>query len=119
MVASVEAALVAPVAGVVIATPAETHYDLVQQALAAGKDVLVEKPLALTYAQGAHLVHLAETYERILMVGHVLEYHPAILPACRPWSSTGSWARCIICIRIASASGRCAGRKTSCGVLPP
>jgi predicted dehydrogenase len=78
VVASVEAALAAPVAGVVIATPAETHYALVQQALAAGKDVLVEKPLALTYAQGVHLVHLAETTERILMVGHVLEYHPAM-----------------------------------------
>jgi len=78
VVSSVEAALSSPVAGVVIATPAETHYTLVQQALAAGKDVLVEKPLALTYAQGAHLVHLAETAKRILMVGHVLEYHPAI-----------------------------------------
>ena len=77
MVASVAAALAAPVTGVVIATPAETHYTLVQQALAAGKDVLVEKPLALTYA-GAHLVQLAETAGRILMVGHVLEYHPAI-----------------------------------------
>ena len=40
MVASVAAALAAPVTGVVIATPAETHYTLVQQALAAGKDVL-------------------------------------------------------------------------------
>jgi len=79
VVSSVEAALCAPVAGVVIATPAETHYAFVQQALAAGKDVFVEKPLALTYEQGAHLVHLAETSERILMVGHVLEYHPAIL----------------------------------------
>jgi predicted dehydrogenase len=76
---SLEAALRTSVAGLVIATPAETHYDLVKQALEAGKDVFVEKPLALTYEQGAHLVHLAETSERILMVGHVLEYHPAIL----------------------------------------
>ena len=79
VVSSLEAALRTSVAGVVIATPAETHYDLAKQALEAGKDVFVEKPLALTYEQGAHLVHLAETYERILMVGHVLEYHPAIL----------------------------------------
>ena len=78
VVSSIEAALCAPVAGVVIATPAETHYTLVQQALAAWKDVLVEKALALTYAQGAHLVQLAETAGRILMVGHVLEYHPAM-----------------------------------------
>jgi predicted dehydrogenase len=79
VVPSLEAVLRAPVAGLVIATPAETHYDLVKQALEAGKDVFVEKPLALTYEQGAHLVHLAALYDRILMVGHVLEYHPAIL----------------------------------------
>jgi predicted dehydrogenase len=65
--------------GVVIATPAETHFSVVQQALQAGKDVFVEKPLALTYEQGARLVQLAQKERRILMVGHVLEYHPAIL----------------------------------------
>lgn len=64
--------------GVVIATPAETHYELTRQALEADKDVFVEKPLALTYEQGASLVRLAEERQRILMVGHVLEYHPAI-----------------------------------------
>jgi predicted dehydrogenase len=69
----------APVAGIAIATPAETHYDLTRQALLAGKDVLVEKPLALTYEQGAELVQLAERQERILMVGHVLEYHPGVV----------------------------------------
>ena len=67
------------VSAVVIATPAETHYDLVRQALLAGKDVFVEKPLALTYRQGADLVQLAAGQGRILMVGHVLEYHPAIV----------------------------------------
>jgi predicted dehydrogenase len=67
-----------PVA-VVIATPAETHYDLVRRSLIAGKDVMVEKPLAMTYDQGADLVRLAEKHGRILMVGHVLEYHPAIV----------------------------------------
>lgn len=64
---------------VVIATPAESHYALVRQALENGKDVFVEKPLALTFEQGSQLVHLARTQQRILMVGHVLEYHPAIL----------------------------------------
>ena len=63
---------------VVIATPAETHYALTRSALAAGKDVLVEKPLALTYAEGLELVGLAKERGRTLMVGHVLEYHPAI-----------------------------------------
>jgi predicted dehydrogenase len=67
------------VAGVVIATPAETHYSVVQQALLAGKDIFVEKPLALTYEQGLRLVQLAQAQERILMVGHVLEYHPAVV----------------------------------------
>jgi len=68
-----------PVAGVVIATPAETHYNLAKQALEAGQDVLCEKPLALTYEQGAELVRLAERQKRILMVGHVLEYHPGVV----------------------------------------
>jgi predicted dehydrogenase len=66
------------IAGVVIATPAETHYGLVKRALQAGKDVFVEKPLALTYEQGFELVKLARATQRILLVGHVLEYHPAI-----------------------------------------
>jgi predicted dehydrogenase len=72
-------ALEADVAGIVIATPAETHYELARAALSAGKDVFVEKPLALTYEQGAQLVRLAEERGRILMVGHVLEYHPAVV----------------------------------------
>ena len=72
IVAEIEEVLSSDVSGVVIATPAETHYALVARALAAGKDVLVEKPLALTYEQGAQLVQMAEANKRILMVGHVL-----------------------------------------------
>ena len=67
------------VSGVVIATPAETHFDLAKRALLAGKDVFVEKPLALAYEQGSQLVRLASERKRILMVGHVLEYHPGIV----------------------------------------
>ncbi len=67
------------VAGVVIATPAETHFDLARQALLADKDVFVEKPLALHYEQGTQLVSLAAQRRKILMVGHVLEYHPGIV----------------------------------------
>ncbi len=79
IVADVTAVLMSSeVMGVVIATPAETHFDLARQALLANKDVFVEKPLALTYEQGAYLVELAEQRQRILMVGHVLEYHPAV-----------------------------------------
>lgn len=80
VVDDVEQVLAQPgISGVVIATPAETHYALVSQALAAGKDVFVEKPLALTYQQGDALVKLAKKQNRILMVGHVLEYHPAVV----------------------------------------
>jgi predicted dehydrogenase len=61
-----------------LATTAETHYPLVKRALAADKDVFVEKPLALTYEQGRELVQQAKRAERMLLVGHVLEYHPAI-----------------------------------------
>jgi predicted dehydrogenase len=64
---------------VAVATPAETHFDVVQKCLEANKDVFVEKPLALTYEEGAQLVLLAKRKGRILMVGHVLEYHPAVL----------------------------------------
>ena len=78
-VADVAEVFEGPVAGVVLATPAETHYDLARRALQAGKDVFVEKPLALTHADGIRLVKLAAERERILMVGHVLEYHPAVI----------------------------------------
>ena len=65
--------------GVVIATPASTHYDLVKRAIIAGKDVFVEKPLALTVKHGEELLELAKKQEKILMVGHILQYHPAII----------------------------------------
>jgi UDP-2-acetamido-3-amino-2,3-dideoxy-glucuronate N-acetyltransferase len=69
----------ASVSGVVIATPAETHATIVRRALEAGKDVLVEKPLCLDIEEGRELVALAERKGRILMVGHLLWYHPAVL----------------------------------------
>ncbi len=66
------------ISGVVIATPAETHADLCTRAIEAGKDVLCEKPLALRYEDARRVTDLARARERILMVGHILEYHPAI-----------------------------------------
>jgi UDP-2-acetamido-3-amino-2,3-dideoxy-glucuronate N-acetyltransferase len=65
--------------GVVIATPAVTHYLMAKEALRSGKDVLVEKPLALEVEQGEELVELAEKGKRVLLVGHLLEYHPAVV----------------------------------------
>ena len=64
---------------VVIAVPAAQHYALAKQALEAGKDVYVEKPLALRSSEGVELTELARRTGRVLMVGHILEYHPAIL----------------------------------------
>jgi UDP-2-acetamido-3-amino-2,3-dideoxy-glucuronate N-acetyltransferase len=64
---------------VAIATPAETHGALVGDALRAGKDVLVEKPLCLSLPEGEALAALARERGRILMVGHLLWYHPAVL----------------------------------------
>lgn len=65
--------------GVVIAAPAALHYELVDKAIKAGKHVFVEKPLSLTYADGAKLVKLAADRGKILFVGHILQYHPAVV----------------------------------------
>lgn len=67
------------VAGVVIATPAATHAPLVREALLAGKDVYVEKPLALSEREAAELTRIARERSRILMVGHLLWYHPGVV----------------------------------------
>ncbi len=64
--------------GIVIATPAEIHFNLAKQALLAGKDGLVEKPLGLRLEDGEKLAELAEKRGKILMVGHVIRYHPAV-----------------------------------------
>lgn len=66
------------ITAVAIATPAHTHWDLAVQALEAGKDVFVEKPMAIGATAGRELVALAKACGRILMVGHIMEYHPAV-----------------------------------------
>ena len=63
---------------VAIAAPAVKHYEFAKLALSAGKDVFVEKPLALEAHEGEELVRFAEENGRILMVGHILHYHPAL-----------------------------------------
>jgi UDP-2-acetamido-3-amino-2,3-dideoxy-glucuronate N-acetyltransferase len=67
------------VSGIAIATPASTHSVLVREALLAGKDVYVEKPLCLSETEGQALNQLARERGRILMVGHLLWYHPVVL----------------------------------------
>ena len=67
------------IVAVAIATPAATHGVLVRQALEAGKDVYVEKPLCLSTAEGEQLSALADASHRVLMVGHLLWYHPVVM----------------------------------------
>jgi predicted dehydrogenase len=64
---------------VVVATPTSTHYELVRRALAAGKHVLAEKPLAQTVAETDELGLLARERERVLMVGHVFLFNAGIV----------------------------------------
>lgn len=69
----------AEVQAVAVATPAESHYRLGRAVLDAGKDLFIEKPLALRASEAERLVALAEARSRVLMVGHLLRYHPGIL----------------------------------------
>jgi predicted dehydrogenase len=64
---------------VVIATPVPTHAELARRALAAGKHVFVEKPLAQSVADAESVVAAAAESGRTLMVGHLLEYHPGLV----------------------------------------
>ena len=65
--------------GVVIATPAETHYSFVREALLANKHVYVEKPLVLDEVNAHELIELASEQNKVLMVGHLLQYHPVFI----------------------------------------
>jgi len=66
------------VSGLVIASSAVSHYALAKQALLADKDVLVEKPMALSVREAEEMVALAQEKRRILMVGHLLIYHSVV-----------------------------------------
>lgn len=64
---------------VALATPAATHAEMAGRAVAAGKHVYIEKPLALDIARAEALLEAAERHRRIVMVGHLLQYHPIFL----------------------------------------
>lgn len=68
----------AAITKVAIAAPAACHHDLARRALEAGKDVYVEKPLCMTVAEGEALCGTAARHSRVLMVGHLLQYHPCV-----------------------------------------
>ena len=61
-----------------IASSTPTHYSLSKNAMLNGKDVLVEKPMASNSGECEDLISIAERNERILMVGHIFRYHPAL-----------------------------------------
>lgn len=63
---------------VCIALPAEMHYSFAKKSLLAGKDVYVEKPITLNIKEAEDLVKIAKEHNKILMVGHLLHYHPCI-----------------------------------------
>lgn len=77
--ASLAEVLVDPtIEAIALATPVDTHHSLALAALAAGKHVLVEKPLATTHAAALELVACAAARRRVLMVDHTYVYHPAV-----------------------------------------
>lgn len=67
------------ITGIAIATPAETHHTLAKEALLAGKHVFVEKPLTLEEDHARELIELANRKGLVLMVGHLLQYHPVFI----------------------------------------
>lgn len=67
------------IAGLAIATPAESHFVLAREGLLAGKHVYVEKPLTLDLEQARELIDLAAARGLVLMVGHLLQYHPVFV----------------------------------------
>jgi len=97
LVNSLDEVLADPAFGAVaVATPAATHFEVVRRCLEAGKDVYVEKPLALNVAEGQALVALAQRNARILMVGHILLYHPAVIKL-RQLIDQGALGRILYC----------------------
>jgi UDP-2-acetamido-3-amino-2,3-dideoxy-glucuronate N-acetyltransferase len=66
------------ISAICVSLPAELHYKFAKQALLAGKDVYIEKPITLDVGEAQELIDLAEKGKRILMVGHLLHYHPCI-----------------------------------------
>ena len=103
---------------VAVAAPAAQHHELARKALLAGKDVFVEKPLALRVPEAEELVELARTKKRILMVGHILEYHPAIRKL-KDLVEAGRLGEIHYVYSNRLNLGRCARRRTSSGASPP
>ena len=66
------------ITAVCIALPAEMHFSFAKKSLLAGKDVYIEKPITLDMKEAEELIQIAKDEDKILMVGHLLHYHPCI-----------------------------------------
>jgi predicted dehydrogenase len=97
--------LASDIEAVIIATPASTHYQLVMEALHAGKHVFVEKPLAMTTADAETIVREAQRLNRIVMVGHICEYNPAV-EAIRDLIASGELGQIYFLNGIRTSIGR-------------
>jgi predicted dehydrogenase len=86
----------------VIATPTSEHHGVAMDLLRAGVHLLVEKPLALTSAEGEELVQSARQYGVLLQVGHIEQFNPALVPAL-PYAEEPKY---IEAVRLTSFSGR-------------
>ena len=87
-----------------LVTPADTHLALARECLGAGKDCFIEKPLALTVAEGRALAGLVRSSDRVLQVGHIFRFHP-VTTALRERIERGAVGRIRYC------TGRFAGFK--------
>jgi len=76
------------ITAIVLATPARHHYSGARTALQAGRHVLVEKPMTLSVEEADELTGLARQHGLVLMVGHILEYHPAFVKL-KEWVADG------------------------------
>ena len=104
---------------IAIATPAVTHSAIAGQALAAGKHVFVEKPLALDVDAAVELNELSIKQGQVLMVGHLLQYHPAFFTFCRTWLRGANWAVCAISILTGLTWAKSGARRTYYGASRP
>ena len=67
------------IGAVMVAAPAAEHHVIAMKVLGAGKHVFVEKPLSMSLEEGRELIQVAEARGLVLMVGHLLQYHPAFV----------------------------------------
>lgn len=86
----------------VVSTPTTAHFDVARGLMEAGCDVMIEKPIASTVGEARRLIEIAEKHERIVQVGHVERYNPAIVAVADLVRET----RYIECERIGVFSGR-------------